>query len=99
MSGWIVAGEHFVEGKHRAEIEIGLLVELATDLVHVAIELFKQALKAVEHGVETGLVAGKSCANEFLERGCIAVIRAPEFGHLMQAPFNPRALLAAVLRC
>ncbi len=96
MGGRVVTGEHFVEGKHRAEVEIGLLIELAINLVHVAIELFEQALKAVEHSVESSLVAGKICANEFLERGGITVIRAPEFGNLMQALFNPGRLLASV---
>src|ERR1700722_10121644 len=97
MGGRIVTCERFVERKHRAEIEIGLLVELARDLVHVAIELFEQALKAAEHGVEAGLVAAEICANEFLEGRGTAVIRTPAFGDLMQPLFYPGRVFAAVL--
>ncbi len=85
VRGGIVAAEDFVEGKHRAEVEVELLAELAIDLVHVAVELLEQALEAVEHGVERGLIAGKVGADEVFERGGVAVVGAPEFGDLMQA--------------
>ena len=98
VCGRIVAGEYLVEGKHRAEIEIGLLIELAADLVHVAVELFEHALETIEHGVESGLVAGEIGADEFLEGGGIAIFGAPELGDLMKTTLDPRLLLVAVFR-
>ena len=88
----IVAAEDLVERKHRAQIEVGLLAELAVDLVHVAVELLEQALEAAEHGVERGLVAGKIGADEILERGGIPVFRPPEFAHLVESALNVQSL-------
>src|SRR5206468_13022461 len=73
MCRGIVPAEHLVEWKHRAKIEIHLLAELAIDLMHVAAELFEQALEAVEHGIERSLIAGEICADKFLECSSIAV--------------------------
>ena len=98
VGGRIVAGEDFVEREHRAQVEIGLLIKLAANFVHVAIELFEHALEAIEHGVESGLVAREIGANEFLEHGCIAIFRAPELGYLVKTAVEPRLLLSTVLR-
>ncbi len=97
MRGRIVTGEYFVERKHRAEIEIGLLIELAIDLVHVAIELFEQALEAVEHGIERGLIAGEVGADEVFEHCRIAVVCTPELGYLTETTFDAKFLLGAIL--
>ena len=98
VGGRVVASEDFVESEHRAQIEIGLLIKLAADFVHVAIELFEHVLETIKHGVEGGLVASKIGANEFLEHGGIAIVRAPELGHLVKTTLEPRFLLSAVLR-
>src|SRR5208283_2689232 len=55
----IVASNDFIEGQHRAEVEIELLAELAVDLVHVAVELLEKTLEAIEHGIQRGLIAGE----------------------------------------
>ena len=87
MRGRIVAANNFVKGKHGAEIEVQLLAELAVDLMHVSAELFQQALQAVEHRVQRGLISGEVGADEILERGRVAILGAPEFGHLVQSAF------------
>src|SRR5437899_12473450 len=97
MCRGIVPAEHLVEWKHRAKIEIHLLAELAIDLMHVAAELFEQALKAAEHRVECRLIASEICADKFLECSSIAVLAPPELGNLMQPAFQACALCLAVV--
>ena len=80
------------KGQDRPPIQIQLLAELPVDLVHVAVELFEQALEAIEHGIEGGLVTGEVGADEILKFLGIAVFRPPEFGYLMQATRKAQAL-------
>ena len=63
----IVAADNFVEGKHRAEIEIKLLAELAVDLVHVSAQLLQQMFQAVEHRIQRGLISGEIGAHEIFK--------------------------------
>jgi hypothetical protein len=98
VGGRIVAGEYFVEGKHRASVEVGLLVERAIDFVHVAVELFEKTLEAVEHGVERGLIASEVGANEFLASSLIDIIGAPELGDLVESAVEAGSLRLAIFR-
>ena len=66
-----------------AEVEVLLLAELAVDLMHVSLQLFQQALKAAEHGVERGLITGEVGADEILERSLVTIFRPPELGDLI----------------
>src|SRR5450432_1432354 len=98
VRGWIIAVENLVEGKYRAKVEIGLLIKLPADLVHVSVKLFEQILEASEHGVERGLITGEIRTDEILKRRRVAIFRAPEFSHLMQSALNERSLRLAILR-
>src|SRR5262249_36392621 len=71
----IVAAKDLVVGADRAKIEILLGGELAGDFVHVAVELFEQALIARKHGGDRLLVTGKVCAHERFEDCAIAIFR------------------------
>ena len=52
VGGRVVASEYFVEGEHRAKIEVKLLAELSIHLVHVSVELFQKMFKTIEHCVQ-----------------------------------------------
>jgi hypothetical protein len=67
--------------------------------MHVTIELFEQALEAIEHDVECGLLSGEIRADEFFEPGRIAVIRSPELSYLAETTFEPKFLWGTVLGC
>ena len=60
--------------------------------MHVAIELFEQALKAVEHGIKRWLVAGEIAPHKAFENAGIAIFRTPEFDDLVQAGADARFL-------
>ena len=69
VRGRIVASEHFVERKHRTEIEVKLLAEFPINLVHVSVELFQQTLKTIEHSVQRGWIAGKVGTHKLFKDG------------------------------
>ena len=96
VRGRIVSAEKFVVRANRAEIQILLGCELAGNLVHVAVELFEQALVALEHRMNGLLVAGEVCAHESLEDGRIAIFRTPEFHHLVKAGADAGLLALAM---
>ena len=66
-----------------AQIEIGLLIELAIDLVHVAIELFQEALKAQFEGDYRLEFLDPSGAYEFVFYSNAAVITRANDVHVV----------------
>ena len=66
--------------------------------MHVAAELFEQALEAVEHGIERSLIASEICADKFLECSSIAVLGPPELAHLAQAALKAQPLCLTIFR-
>ena len=80
----IVAGQHLVEGIDRPEVEVRLPAEVAGDLEHVPVDRLEHELHPVEEGVERLRVAGEVRPDQVLERRRVAVLRAPELGHLIQ---------------
>ena len=98
VGGGIVAGDNFVERKHRAEIEVRLLAELPVDLVHMAAQLFQQTLQAVEHRIQRGLVSGEVGREQSpRRRQRVAIFGAPELSHLLQSALDSSTLRFAVL--
>jgi hypothetical protein len=90
----IVPGEDLVDGKHRPDIEIGLPPEREAELVHVPVELLEQPLETIEELMVRRVVAGEVLEHELLERGLVAVFRAPELRDLAHAAprVGPRRL-------
>src|SRR5208283_3985089 len=61
-------------------------------------QLLKEPLVAIEHGIERCRIAGEIRTHKLLERGGIAILRAPVFGHLEKSPLDSRLLRLAIFR-
>ena len=93
----IVAADDFVEGKHRAEIEVQLLTELAVDLYACA----RQAVPAAAPE-RLNIVSSVAWSPAKFDRTKssnarrVAILRAPEFGDLVQASLDSRPLRVSI---
>ena len=65
--------------------------------MHVAVQLLQEALEAIEHGVDRGLIPGEIAADELLIRSRISIFGAPELGDLVKTALDAWPLWLAIL--
>ena len=94
----VVTCQRFVEGIDLPQVEVRLLAEVASDLVHVPVQRLERELHPVKQGIQSLRVAGEIRLDEAFEGRRVAVLRPPELADLLQSPREPRASLLAVFR-
>src|SRR5262245_36056258 len=97
MCRWIVSRECLIKGKDWPEIQIHLLTKFPVDLMHVPGKLFQQILEAIEHRVQSRLIASKVSADEILIHAGVPILSPPEFGNLQQSALYTDALSLSIL--
>src|ERR1041385_1385449 len=97
MRRWIISCKCLIDGKHRPEIQVHLLTKFPVDLVHVSGKLFQQILEAIEHRVQSRLIASEVRAYEIFVYPSIPVVGPPELRNLQQTALCANTLALSIL--